>query len=257
MNLAMLRSQVERALGEGFPSPFAFPGPRTMATVPSGLAEIDALTGGLPRGGLTEISGPASSGRASFALSVLAHMTARDEVCALVDSSDSFDPYSAEAAGARLKRLLWVRCHTLEQTLKAADLILQGRGFGLVALDLSDVSPRSLRRVPLSFWFRFQRAVEHTPTVLLLFDEQDCAKSCASLVLQLRPKTVRWSTVATASSVKHSYLLDRVTLNAEVVRSRLPRPPGAKSWTTFHTATGWNLVHKQSDEFRVHLHSES
>ena len=255
MELAALRSQVEQALGEGFPSPFAFPGPRMIATVPSGLDEIDALTGGLPRGRLTEISGPASSGRASFALSVLAEMTARDEVCALVDASDSFDPYSAEAAGARLKRLLWVRCHNLEQTLKAADVILQGRGFGLVALDLGDVSPRSLRHVPLSFWFRFQRAVEHTPTVLLLFDEQASAKSCASLVLQLRPKAVRWSTAA-AGSVKHSYLLDQVALSAEVVRSRLPRPPGARSWTTFHTATGWNLVPKPSHEFRLHLHSE-
>lgn len=255
MELAALRNQVERALGESFPSLFAFPGPRTIATVPSGLTEIDALIGGLPRGGLTEISGPASSGRASFAISVLAQMTARDEACALVDSSDSFDPYSAEAAGARLKRLLWVRCHNLEQTLKATDLILQGRGFGLVALDLSDISPRSLRRVPLSFWFRFQRAVEHTPTVLLLFDEQDCAKSCASLVLRLRPKTVRWSTVA-ASSVRHSYLLDQVALSAELVRSRLPRPPGARSSTTFHTATGWNPVDKKSDELRLHLHSE-
>lgn len=255
MELAALRSQVEQTLGEGFPSPFAFPGPRTIATVPSGLTEVDALTGGLPRGGLTEISGPASSGRASFAVAVLAEMTARNEACALVDSSDSFDPCSAEAAGARLDRLLWVRCHNLEQTLKATDLILYGRGFGLVALDLGDVSPRSLRRVPLSFWFRFQRAVEHTPTVLLLLDEQASAKSCASLVLQLRPKAVRWSTAA-SGSVRHSYLLDRVALSAEVVRSRLPQPPGAKSWTNFHTSTGWNPVAKPSHEFRVHLHPE-
>jgi recA bacterial DNA recombination protein len=255
MELAALRSEVERALGEGFPSPFAFPEPRAIETVPSGLDEIDALTGGLPRGRLTEISGPASSGRASFAISVLAQMTVRNEVCALVDSSDSFDPYSAAAAGARLERLLWVRCRNLEQTLKAADLILQGRGFGLVALDLGGISPRSLHRVPLSFWFRFQRAVEHTPTVLLLFDEQASAKSCASLVLQLRPKAVRWSTLA-AGSVRHSYLLDHVILNAKAVRSRLPRALGAKSWTTFHTETGWNPVPKPSHELRVSLHSE-
>ena len=65
------------------------------ATVLSGIEELDALTGGLPRGGLSEICGPASSGRTSVLLAVMARMTAHGEVCALVDGSDSFDPKSA------------------------------------------------------------------------------------------------------------------------------------------------------------------
>src|SRR5215475_8956059 len=77
--------------------------------VRTGVSEVDAATGGLPRGCLTEIIGPASSGRTSLLLAILAEATARDEICALVDTDDAFDPASAEAAGVRLQRVLWVR----------------------------------------------------------------------------------------------------------------------------------------------------
>ena len=80
------------------------------ATVPSGISEIDALAGGLPRGALTEIFGPASCGRTALLLAALAAATRRQEVCALVDAGDSLHPESAAAAGIDLQRLLWIRC---------------------------------------------------------------------------------------------------------------------------------------------------
>ena len=79
-------------------------------TVSTGVAALDALTGGLPRGALSEITGPASSGRTGVMLAALAGATRREEACALVDASDNFDPASAAAAGVDLERLLWVRC---------------------------------------------------------------------------------------------------------------------------------------------------
>ncbi len=78
--------------------------------VSSGIPQLDTLTGGFPRGCLTEICGTASSGRTSVLLSAFAHATQRGEVCALVDASDMFDPASAAAAGIEMNRLLWVRC---------------------------------------------------------------------------------------------------------------------------------------------------
>jgi recombination protein RecA len=83
---------------------------RTPITVATGIAALDELSGGIPRGALTEICGPASSGRTSVLLALMARMTRANEVCAHVDASDSFDPHSAEAAGVDLKRVLWVRC---------------------------------------------------------------------------------------------------------------------------------------------------
>lgn len=186
MEVATLRAQVESALGSGFLSPFTFRENYVLEAVSSGLEPIDALTGGLPRGGLIELVGPVSSGRTALTLAIVAAMTVREEVCAWVDAQDAFDPSSARVAGVELERLLWVRCRNIEQTLRAADLVIHGGGFGMVVLDLSDVAPRTVRRVPLSFWFRFRRAVEHTPTVLVLLEQEPCAKTCASLVLEVR-----------------------------------------------------------------------
>jgi len=102
--------------------------------------------GGFPQGCLSEVYGPASSGRTSLMLEALAQATGREEAGALVDAADAFDPASAVAAGVALERLLWVRCggHA-EHALKAADLLVAGGGFGLVVMDLAD-SPAARRR---------------------------------------------------------------------------------------------------------------
>ena len=81
--------------------------------LPSGIPDLD-----FPRGAVTEIYGPPSSGRTTLLLSALAQATAREEFCALVDAEDAFHPHSAAAAGVQLSRLLWVRCaHNAEQAL--------------------------------------------------------------------------------------------------------------------------------------------
>src|ERR1700690_4527516 len=64
--------------------------------VSSGIPQLDALTGGLARGCLTEICGAASSGRTSVLLFALARATQRGEVCALVDASAALNPASAQ-----------------------------------------------------------------------------------------------------------------------------------------------------------------
>ena len=162
--------------------------------VRTGVSEVDAATGGLPRGTLTEIFGPASSGRTSLLTSILAAATERQEICALVDAEDAFDPASAAAAGVHLERLLWIRCgHNAEHALKAADLLVQGGGFGLVAMDLGDTPPQMARRISLTSWFRLRRAVENTPTVLVAVAQQSNAKTCASLMLECTRERVMWS----------------------------------------------------------------
>jgi len=251
--------------------------------VSSGIPAIDALTGGLPRGCLTEVCGSASSGRTTLLMATLAAASRRGEFCAVVDASDTLDPHSAAAAGVELDRLLWVRCgddatqkksspqsrpsnqlracpepaeeagsatekhknqkygnqkygnqktghslahvpfaqevgmssqvafdfdptgskekglkengfqvnpswqseHRLEQVLRATDLLLESGGFGLIVLDLGDLPPQAARRIPLTTWFRFRRAIEHTPTILLVIEQQAIAGSCSSLLLQL------------------------------------------------------------------------
>ena len=162
--------------------------------VPTGVPQVDSAIGGLPRGCLTEIAGPPSSGRTTLLLSILAAATARHEICALVDAEDAFAPHSAAAAGVQLSHILWVRCgHSAEHALKAADLLIQGGGFGMVVMDLGDTPPQTARRISLTSWFRLRRAVEHTPTVLLSLGRQANAKTCASLVIECGRNAVQWS----------------------------------------------------------------
>jgi hypothetical protein len=236
------------------------------AMVSTGISALDALTGGLPRGCLTEICGPASSGRTAVLLAALAAATCRGEFCAVVDASDALDPQSAAAAGVDLHRLLWVRCsessprrhrdtekktnevnlegriqsrntdhseHCLEQVLRATDLLLESGGFGLIALDLADLPPQIARRIPLTTWFRFRRAIEHTPTILLTIEQQPIAGSCSSLLLQLgMPERT-----LNGSEPTHTQLLTGLDISAEIVRSRIERKP-ARS-VTFATKTAW------------------
>src|SRR5687767_6951519 len=159
---------------------------RVVETLSTGIPEIDELTGGMPRGGITEIFGPASSGRTSLMFSVLAHATAHEETCALVDTSDVFAPVPAAAAGMDFDRLLWVRCGgNLENAFKSADLLVHAGGFGLVILDLGNVAAKDASRIISSWWYRFRRTVENTPTVMMVISEEGCTRSCAGLTLEL------------------------------------------------------------------------
>ena len=235
------------------------------ARVTTGIQEMDSLTGGLPRGCVTEICGAASSGRTSVLLSTLASATQRQEVCALVDTSDALDPQSALAAGVDLQRLLWVRCggknyspqrhratqngakrnktfsaaESIEQALRVLDLLLQSGGFGLVVVDFGDVPFVTARRIPLASWFRFQRAVENTPTVMLVIAQAACAQTCASVVVKLRGKKAsdirRQASGSPGAMPPHAQLLEGTEIEGELLRSRLERKPVQSVKTTFAT----------------------
>jgi hypothetical protein len=230
--------------------------------VSSGVAAIDGLTGGLPRSCLTEICGTASSGRTTLLLAALAAATRRGEFCVLVDASDALDPQSAADAGIELDRLLWVRCgesqpaqrihvqrnhadHNLEQLLRAADLLLESGGFGLIALDLGDLPPQAARRIPLTTWFRFRRAVEHTPTVLLAVERQSIAGSCSSLLINLGQMKLAGKRVieqpinSQFPAPTHAQLLTGLEITAELARSRLDRKPVRSAEITFASKTAW------------------
>lgn len=219
-SLATLRSQMEADLRGRVASPFAYRDRNAFELVSTGISGMDALVGGLPRGAMTEICGETCSGRTSLLLSALASRTADGEVCALVDARDSFDPLTGSTAGIALGKLLWVRCQNIEQALRATDLLIQAGGFGMVAVDLSDVPTRTVRQVPLNAWFRFRRAVEDTPTILLLLEQEPHAKTCASLVVRLEARETRW-TEAAVGCYPFATLLRGFSMSGDVLRSRI------------------------------------
>jgi recombination protein RecA len=207
MKLAISKTEIEAGLEQRFGSAFRLRERPVAEVMSTGIPEVDRITGGIPRGAITEILGPASSGRTSLLHSVMAASTNRQEVCALVDSSDTFDTASAANAGSDFDALLWIRCASnIEHAIKATDLLLQSGGFGLVALDLGDIPAAQSRRIQLSWWFRFRRAIESTPTAMLVISRDPNARSCASLLLEMRRESAFWSRPLTSIQLEKSAL---------------------------------------------------
>jgi hypothetical protein len=166
----------------------------------SGIGLLDArISGGFPRGQLSELVGPRSAGRTSVLLAMLAAATRRGELTALVDALDTFDVESAVAAGVVLDRLLWIRGHVvanpgmcrdlnqraMEQAVKALTLVLQAGNFGVVVFDVADAPVDALRRLPFTTWLRLQRMVEGRHTVCVLVGNEPMARSAAGLTVNL------------------------------------------------------------------------
>ncbi len=196
MRAAISKAEIESAISSRFGTAFKVHEKRPAEVTPTGIPQIDGFTeGGLPRGAITEIFGAASSGRTTFLLSSLAHATTHEEVCALVDTNDVFDPTTASRAGVQLDRLLWVRGNNnLEHAFKTTDMLLQAGGFGIVTLDLGDVPAQSAKRIISSWWYRFRRTLEATSTALLVITEESCVGARAALGLELNQENCLWTT---------------------------------------------------------------
>jgi len=208
-----IRQEIESSLAARIPGALSVRFPQAPEMVATGIAEVDGLlSGGLPLGELSEIVGPACSGKTTLVSSLLAGVTRQGAACAYVDVADAFDPLSAAALGIDLGRLLWVRAGRtwersaersswarLDQALRATDLLLSAGGFRVVVLDTGsvlDVGAEEVRRVPLASWYRYRLQAEKSRALFLLLTQTPCAKSCASVVLHCGDVRERWESAA-------------------------------------------------------------
>jgi hypothetical protein len=232
-----VRARVEQQLAAKIPAALS---PRARAKqemLATGIAAIDEVAGGIPVGAVTELCGNArvSSGKTSLYYAILAQATAQGRICALVDASDAFCPTSAAAAGVVLENLLWVQCggekratmKPLEQAFRASDILLNTGGFSLIVVDIGDIDPVLVRKVPLYTWFRFQRFVEGKPMSLVFVAQQPSAGSYASLVINTRMDSAEWSNAEAA--VAHGNLLRELPMIVAVENKRELVRKGPKS----------------------------
>jgi hypothetical protein len=163
--------ELRRMLAEKFPA-FRGQGAATADPLryvwPTGFPHIDGRIDGFVKGGITEIVAEnASCGAATIIRALLERAAGENKIVAMIDGADSLDVTSMDAAV--LARLLWVRCGSAEQAMKAADLILRDNNFPLVFLDLVALPPAQLRKISPTAWYRFQRLLENSTTVALAF----------------------------------------------------------------------------------------
>ncbi len=261
----------EQGLGAALPSS----GSKSHPPASTGLVNLDALLGGgIPRGQITELVGPGSSGRTSVTFAIVAEATERGEVAAYIDATDSLDPRSAQRAGIALDRLLWVRCgaatgafagpssrngedyrghphehRTRAEAVQRADtgqgrrvaaadrrerlslpvrfskkndpawqavnLVASAGGFGVIVLDLGGLSKRGLREWQSRQWLRLRRAIENSPTALVILASEHLASSVSALVLELFREKTRWQ-----GAPGVSLLLEGMAVQIQILQQR-------------------------------------
>lgn len=161
---------------------------RPRSVVRTGMNDLDRiLDGGVPAGAITELVAPrASAGRTSITMAVVTAATRRGEVVGWIDTDDSLDSRSLVAAGAILRRVLWVRPRghdARRQALKAADLILAAGGFGVLVLDLLNASAAS---IPDATWVRLAHRLGGSRTSLIVLTSEVLAGTQAYMRLSCR-----------------------------------------------------------------------
>lgn len=154
-----------------------FPGLRTRADeLPlktregwaSGIAKLDErLGGGFPKSAISEVVAPKRGcGSALLLLQLLRRAATTNQFSALVDGLDSFDAATVEQS--TLSHLLWIRCQTADEAIKATDLVLRDGNLPVVLLDLALNPDAQLRKIPAPTWYRFQRIVEESTATFIV-----------------------------------------------------------------------------------------
>src|SRR4029434_4924320 len=126
--LELAISQIERQFGKGSVMRLGAGGPlEESACIPTGAIALDVARGigGLPRGRITEIYGPESSGKTTLALHAVAEAQRNGGICAYIDAEHAMDPSYAKAIGLDVDELLISQPDTGEQALEITDMLIR------------------------------------------------------------------------------------------------------------------------------------
>src|SRR5438876_2875491 len=126
--LELAIAQIERQFGKGSIMRLGAGGPlEEIAVIPTGALSLDVAlgVGGLPRGRVTEIYGPESSGKTTLALHVIAVDQRLGGIAAFIDAEHALDPIYAKRLGVNTDELLISQPATGEQALEIAETLVR------------------------------------------------------------------------------------------------------------------------------------
>jgi recombination protein RecA len=105
--------------------------------IPTGSIALDLAlgVGGIPRGRITEIYGPESSGKTTLAQHIIANAQRRGGICAIVDAEHALDPSYAERCGVNINDLLISQPDTGEQALEIVEMLVRSGAVDVVVID--------------------------------------------------------------------------------------------------------------------------
>jgi len=144
--LEIALAQIDKQFGKGS---IMRMGERTnmdIAVVPTGALSLDLAlgVGGLPRGRVTEIYGPESSGKSTLAMHIVAEAQRNGGHCAYIDAEHAMDPVYAKAIGVDIDQLLISQPDTGEQALEITDMLVRSGALDVVVIDsVAALTPRA------------------------------------------------------------------------------------------------------------------
>ncbi len=136
LNLAI--SQIEKQLGKGSIMRMGSESPRVkIAAISTGAINLDAAIGigGVPRGRITEIYGPESSGKTTLCLHLVANVQKTGGVAAFVDAEHALDVEYARKLGVDVENLLVSQPDTGEQALEIVEILVRSGAVDLIVID--------------------------------------------------------------------------------------------------------------------------
>ena len=138
--------QIEKQFGKGSVMKMGDKSTMAIESIPTGALALDLALGigGLPRGRVTEIFGPESSGKSTLATHVVAEAQRNGGICAYIDAEHAMDPVYAKAIGVDIDELLISQPDTGEQALEIADMLIRSGALDVVVIDsVAALTPRA------------------------------------------------------------------------------------------------------------------
>jgi len=136
--LELAIAQIERQFGKGSVMRLGANGPlEEIAVIPTGAITLDVALGigGLPRGRVTEIYGPESSGKTTLALHVVAEAQRLGGIAAFIDAEHALDPIYAKKLGVNTDELLISQPDTGEQALEITETLVRSNAVDVIVID--------------------------------------------------------------------------------------------------------------------------
>ena len=144
--LEIALAQIDKQFGTGAIMKMGERTNMAIEVVPTGALALDLAlgVGGLPRGRVTEIYGPESSGKSTLAMHVVAEAQRNGGVCAYIDAEHAMDPVYARAIGVDVDQLLISQPDTGEQALEIADMLTRSGAIDVIVIDsVAALTPRA------------------------------------------------------------------------------------------------------------------
>jgi recombination protein RecA len=137
-NISNALAQIERQYGKGAIMRLGNEGPlKDIESISTGSIELDMAIGigGLPRGRVTEIFGPESSGKTTLALHVIASAQKEGGIAAFIDAEHALDPNYAKNLGVNTEELLLSQPDSGEQALEICEILLKSAALDVIVID--------------------------------------------------------------------------------------------------------------------------